>query len=550
MAQVTARRVEEAAAATATASPRAADVSLRLYYRLNAVAGQTPLAISSNFRLYTLDVTQNAEEGSVALSTLELDDPDGTLTINPLTHIWGQEDQIAGSSNTQVFHGYIADREYGRGDSLRTTSARKIKVNFTDGNDILSRRILTSSNANRPAETDVARVQWIANVADGQLLIDDTRFLATTGAVHMDAVDYRGQFAFDVLNDCAQASGKNFWVPWFDGVGFGLWYDFATSTAYSSSIRLSNDLADIDSSLTFAISEDTTLARDPSRLYSGIYLPYDGGNIYERNATTFSQVGARDAAMPSLNVKSQAKATARALRYLADLNDEEDRITTTFTVPAAKVNWLNVGMRCQFRATHFPGYNAFVWLRVLSRQVKQVSEEFYEVTVVLSSSSAVSVVACASATASQTLQPNLQATSIAPGNVFYWRPGIAEPNVPTTGIGAWNFPAYNSGGVDYAGDCAQNELHLLVIGDGTLAIDTRVFGAARNLTGGVWHETSPGTGFTVQDSSFTGVSGTTLNVTVSSHGQTKCAHTVKLGDVGDLCGQKWGFAGAVWTKTV
>lgn len=369
-------------------------MSLRYYYRINATAGVAPVEITSRVRVYTLDAKMTAEEGATPISTFEVDDPDGDLTLPGLTHFWAIETEVSASSNAEVFHGFLADRTVKRRpEGTRVGSGRLWAASVSDVNVALGLRVLASSsgaaNANRPAETDVARVQWLCNLADGQLLIDDTRFLSTAGPVSMDAVDYRGQTVFDVFNDCAQASGKNFYAWWAETVGIGIWYGDAGLTTYSSMIRLSNVLSDVDNVFTFAISEDTTLVRDPSRYYSGIYLPYDGGAVYQRNATTFQAIGLHDAVMPSMNVKSSAKAIARATRYLADLNTEDDRITATFWVPRNKVNWLREGMRVQVKASHLPGFDTFTWMRVLTRNVKEVSEELspglaYEETVELS----------------------------------------------------------------------------------------------------------------------------------------------------------------------
>jgi len=201
----------------------------------------------------------------------------------------------------------------------------------------------------------------------------------------MDAADYRGQRFNQVLDDCAQASGKNYFVWWREEVAkLSLWYDFASSTSYSSPLRLSNVSTDVDSVLTFAISPDTELSRSPDRVNSGAYLPFDGGAVYVQNTATANSFVRRDANMPSENVKSTAKATARANRYLLEMNTEEDVITTTVQLPAAKVNFIMQGMRVQFKASHLPGYTDFVWARVLNRSVQQVSEEFYDVKMELS----------------------------------------------------------------------------------------------------------------------------------------------------------------------
>jgi hypothetical protein len=352
-------------------------MSLRWFYRPSwrPVSEDPAIEFTDHVRLYTLDVTENAEEGSVAISGIFVDDDDGALDFPPLTRIWAQETEIAASSNTYVYHGYIADRTIHRGDSTRTSTARVWEVNAADENSVLSRRVLSNPNANRPAETDVQRVTWLANEADGQLLIDSTEWLFEASPVAMDAVDYRGQTAQEVLNDCAQASGKNYYAYFEEGVGTGIWYGAEDHTGRTSMLRLSNVLSDLDDGFTYAISQDTKLVRDPSRLLSGLYGQYAEQAVYVRNDAMFRYIGLRDLPFSWANVKTQAKAIARANRSLADLDSEEDRITTTVIVPAARVNWIKAGYRVRFRAVHLPGYEDFVWLRVLHRSVVQTSEQ-------------------------------------------------------------------------------------------------------------------------------------------------------------------------------
>lgn len=341
--------------------------------------------ITSYFRLYDLDVSTNAEEGSVNQSTVTADDPTGAFDI--VGHrIFEVLEDTATSSNTQIYVGYTAARRIHRGESTKTAAARVWDIDLVDLNSVLSRRVMTGTDANRPAETDVERVRWLLSTNEAAI-IDDSLYFDTSGAVPMDAADYRGQKFNQVLDDCAQASGKNYFVWSRQETGeFSLWYDFAGSTSYSSMIKLTNVLSEVDNDLTFAISADTEFARSPDRVYSGAYLPYDGGAVFQQDVTTANDFARRDAIMPSENVKSAAKATARANRYLGTMDTEEDVITTTVQLPAAKVNFLMQGMRVQIKASHLPGYeSAYLWARVLNRSVRQVSEENYDVKLELAS---------------------------------------------------------------------------------------------------------------------------------------------------------------------
>lgn len=158
---------------------------------------------------------------------------------------------------------------------------------------------------------------------------------------------------------------------------------------------------------------------------------------------------------------------------------------------------------------------------------------------------------CPSSTASVTIDPlNDETTTNAGGNIFYLRGGTGTPEVPTPGWtgGDWHFGSMGAGGSpDFAGDCGGNYLRIVVVGDGTLAIETATYmGSPRGLTATLWHQHVGDVGPTSDDIQ-TGDTGDTLTFTVSSHGQTECTHWVDLHDDGAACGGKWGFAGATWT---
>lgn len=371
-------------------------MGLRLVYESGA-ANQTTEIGTDRLRSYVFDVTEHAEEGSVALSAIPVDDPNANLDVIGWRRVWAYEDTATGS-NSLIYHGWVGPKTVTRGME-RTGGGRLWTVSVADQNTTLGFRILTAASANRPDETDVARVQWLVSVTDsfGRAPIAETEFLATTSTVLMDAADYRGQTPLDVVNDCAQQSGKNYFVYTKDN-GYpavqptrGLWYGFNSLTTYTSPLRLSNVATDVDGVATFAIGDDTELERKPDRVFSGAYVQYQSGAVYEQLAGTYNQFTQRDALVSAPNVRTSGAATRRAQRYLADLDTEEDRITTSFYVPAAKVNFVKPGMRIQVRMSHFPGYESFVYLRVLSRSVSEVTEDEtatepkYKVALVLSS---------------------------------------------------------------------------------------------------------------------------------------------------------------------
>ncbi len=327
-------------------------------------------------------LTTQAEQGSVATSSLVVDDLAGDWDITGHRWVYVLEDT---ADPEMVYWGYAADRKVSRMAPMAET-ARQWTITLNDINTLLARRILVGADCNRPAESDVERLQWLTATTE-ESFIEDVSLLDTSAPVAMDAVDYRHQYATQIYDDCSQASGKNWYVyPVFDGYDWvvGFWYGFGESTDYSSAIRISNDLDDVDSVVTFAPGRATTLTRDPSRVYAGVSMPYDGGIIYYENATTATRFGHRDTSAPMVNVKTNTKAYNRAQRYLLTINTEEDVIDTSILVPPEQVNDVLPGQRIECKYVHLPGYSDFSWMRVLARTVTFLTPREYGVDLTLS----------------------------------------------------------------------------------------------------------------------------------------------------------------------
>src|SRR6185369_13978605 len=183
-------------------------MALRATY---SVSTGSNVDISSRIRAYTLSVAANAEQGSVAMSSIEVDDPEGGINLLGLRLIALQETAEASNQQT-IFRGFLADRDVLRNESMRTGRARLWRANVVDVNSFITRRIMRGSDANRPAETDVARVQWLLGTSEFGNVVTTSRYVSTRFPVAMDAVDYRDQDNQQILDDCAQQSGKNYFV--------------------------------------------------------------------------------------------------------------------------------------------------------------------------------------------------------------------------------------------------------------------------------------------------------------------------------------------------
>jgi hypothetical protein len=230
-------------------------------------------------------------------------------------------------------------------------------------------RVIRGSDGNRPAETDVARINWIIGSAY-TATVSDAGLISSTGPVNMDATDYRGRYPADVAADCGNASQKNYFV-YFDEATWhpAFAYFDPTSTTYTSTLQFSNVLSDVDSSTTFAATG--VLDLDPSAVYSGVYLRYSGGTVYRQNTTTLSDIGIRDASIDEPDIKTSAAAIARADAYLVAAGVEQKTLKIHTELPSTHVNLILPGQRVRVKFSHLTGYTSFAYARVVTRTVSQ-----------------------------------------------------------------------------------------------------------------------------------------------------------------------------------
>ncbi len=438
-------------------------MSLQIRYnRVTTAAGVQPDTITAR---QNVAFSSSAEEGSVAQSQLIVDDTSNALNYVGLRRVYAYETR-AQAHNQIVFNGYLAERTIGRQpaegqDSDEEVLGRRWSLSLADTNSLMSRRLITGSDGNRPAETDIARIQWLLDSNDKYLSnphdtwANPSPFIDTSGAVAMDAADLRGQTAFDVLNDCAQRSGKNWFAQYYEAAdtvpptnagSIALHYYTAESTYNTSTLRLSNVNGDADNLTTFAVLPDAILTRDPSRVYSGMYVQYDGGELYQQSTTVENLFQRRDAAVSNPNIKTAAKASALATRYLADAATEDDRITCRFIVPAAKVNDLREGQRLQARFSHFSGYSSYSYMRCLRRTVTQYGDDHYEIAVELSPAPCTPSIARAGATSESGAGNHIFPFTPAAGKLLIFRWDQRNGGAAATFTGWTQLPNYHNAG--------------------------------------------------------------------------------------------------------
>ena len=572
-------------------------MSLRLYAENN---DGDVVEYSARMKQDTLEVTTQAAEASVGASTIIIDDPGGTFYIRGLKPLYLVETDAITDTWFGVIGLYYAwNRVFMRGP-YRTGAGREVHISVNDINTLLTRRLQKGTDAKRPQENDTTRViDWLAQTAeviggqgDSGFAIEDFDYAFTDSPVPMDKTDYTAQDSAGVINDALQDSGKNSYLfnsPLADqAIRVGLWYGRTERTDYSSPHRISNIRTDVNidhaqaaahetpedliaGEWTFYPSLDATLDRDPSRVADGVMVQFDGGYAYETRPATGEQFENRDMVMQAELVKTHAQAVRRAQRYLRDLRNEDDAIECAVLVPSALVNAFKEGQRVEVRFSHLPGYSAgFVWMRVASRTVRQVAgdSKIYEIALDLraeeppdSEDTGSGALPCIDVnggpTESQHFDPlggsGPDTPNPSPGNVFYLNPGESYPVVPTPGhVGHVHFPTYaGPGGNDTWGECCQNRLRIVVVGDGTLTIGTVDDGSHATLLATLshWRYGADGTGgVAVIDSQQTGITpGDDIVVNVSTHDGANCTHWVDIHDSGaTTCGGGWGFSGADW----
>ncbi len=295
--------------------------------------------------------------------------PQSIIGLRPF---WVEE---TAASPTRIWSGYIADRNFKRDlqKSQIVGAARTTDPTLVDLNAVFQIRVIAFNDGKRPAETDLARLAWILGTT--YLPVYDNGQVASYAGTAMDATDYRGRYSVDVLNDCAEASGRNYFAYWDSAAAAGeeisLYYHLlGFTTGFTSSIRLTNHAADIDGSVTFAATAE--LNRDPSRVYSGVWMPYDGGHIWKTRSSTAAAFISRHAVAPALTTKNRTKASNRADNFLDHADAEYDIIKATAELPKAYVNAAPIGRSIDVKFDHLPGYESgYTSIQITRRQVAQ-----------------------------------------------------------------------------------------------------------------------------------------------------------------------------------
>lgn len=318
-------------------------------------------------------LTECAFRGQVAAANITMDDTAGSYTPPGQKAVTVVEST---ASPTRLFTGYVAERRASRG--TLAPGERQWTVTLEDLNVLLDDRVITGTSGNRASETDAARILWL--ISDASMGSVTTGHIPNTNTVTMDAIDYRGKRPRDVLEDCAQKSGKNFFV-YYHSSGPLLFYDLDTGTNLSSSSKISDVASDVNGTTVFA-AVDSALVLDPSRVYSKVRLRYKGGSASVSNATTATNYRTREVYRRYKRIKSAARATEQAQKWLDQAANEQTTVECAFVCDAANVNDIRAGHRVQIKLTRL-GISSYTYYRVTQRTVRPLSDVQYRVDLVL-----------------------------------------------------------------------------------------------------------------------------------------------------------------------
>jgi hypothetical protein len=330
----------------------------------------------------------SAELGQVEVCSVMVEDAGGTRDYVGLKS-WQIKETAA--SDPVIWNGFVTRQRIHRGESDRrfpTGAGRVWEIELTEGNGMLSRKVIRSG-ASRVSETVAVRLTWLLTTTGMTGVVVDHGLVESCSTV-MDANDYTGQYAMDVLRDLALISGWNFLVRWRAASSDLelIFSDFDVSALDASTLQVSNVLSDVDQVTTWFPGGDATLVRDPTRIAAGVWLPYANGNAYGSNATTAATFADVDQVAPTPTVKDSGAATALVNRFLASHNVQDERLESVrLTVPRANVNDVKHGQIIpSARFSHLPGWTTARGARVLYKSVGLFSDspDAYTVDLVLS----------------------------------------------------------------------------------------------------------------------------------------------------------------------
>lgn len=322
--------------------------------------------VTDKVRLDSVKLAMTAMQGQVGTGAIRIDDTTGTADLAPIATEWSVTESDA--TPTTIAGGFVAERTIDKGP-LTAGTQRQYRPVLEDWNTALTDRVLKGAGADRPEESDYARISWLVGQS-AMGMLDGAGQVPNTDTVTMPATNYLGKYPIDVLDDCAEASGKNFYVYYESGTGWVLYYDLSTTSeaGFTSSLSISDNPADVDNSTVFGAS-DIDWTEDPERIYSGMLVQFEGGQVYQNLAATETTYRRLQRSVVKKNFTSATRAATWADNQLAKLNEPNKKLELTVSVPGSALGQLKAGNRIQVKLRS-RGITAYTYFRIASTVIQ------------------------------------------------------------------------------------------------------------------------------------------------------------------------------------
>lgn len=316
--------------------------------------------------------------GEPSTATIIVDDPFGDYDFRAWEVFTA--DESAATGKTRIFTGWIFNVTISRGPlPYRHDVARVWQLDVIDQNACLSFEVFRANSAQRPDETDLARIEFILESAPmaGTPVVAGTLTNLTDNPRNLQSADYVRQYPAEAFTSTAGQSGKSFYVFWNQTEErLELYYD--AITAYpAADAAISNLMADEGPGVFYPFL-DAELRRAGDSIYTGELLDFVGGTVYARNQATIDRLSPtplspinflRDFMRRSDQIGLLSTANAVVADDLAGHNTEEDTITVTIRVPAANVNDIEAGQKVTVTFSHLVGYETPTEVNCIKRNV-------------------------------------------------------------------------------------------------------------------------------------------------------------------------------------
>lgn len=430
--------------------------------------------------------------GQPEIVRVVVEDPEGALTF--VGHkTWEMVEDECATGDQTVWRGFVGRKRISRSATgtvaYPVSTGRRWEIELIEANTFLVRRILRASatTTGRPAETVSQRITWLLTTVGFSGLIVD-HGLVEASSVSMDATDYQDRTGQDVLQDCALASGYNYFIRYREAsTDYELVFQAPTSAADESILRISNVEADFDFATTWPASFTAYLEQSPERVAAGVALPYSGGSVYSFGTAVGTAFAPVDLVAPTANVTSATTASALLTRLLAQHDDEEETVHDQIRVPADHLNDVKHGQIISAKYSHLPGWTDFRSARVNLKSFKRppnLTQDEYDVALELKPVTVLDY----TATDARITRPN---SSESPGGhaAQAWRidfdqdgddPRSGDTAFPLVGLATYQGPANERTGITVLGSGTITAVLACSVGEVVTGSHTFTFQIRKN----------------------------------------------------------------------